>query len=434
LPAVVWSATIATAGPLLRYDLDVGDRLVYERRVRVLPLVGDSVLERYSEQVQLYCLSRDLKEAYILSELIRVTDQRTGPARGALFHLDYRGRLRLPDEALDRVAELDPVFELFPSLPGALEPGPGWLTEPDQYGRCRRCLRAAPDAAGLVRIDFVLEDPTGVAEAWGVSQRGICWFDPQAGFVRRLESEYTDRHAQRRILAVTRLYSRMQQEPLWCQRRVGEADKFLSTLRLEERLLDEITTRPARVEDNLAYVDRIWSELIEGLPSQPESPLRRVARGRQTLFRAELDRYRERAGLARQWLGATVAHWSLQTLDGETIRSETLRDRFVVECFWSADSLWSLRSLETLRRAQKTLPPEDFRVVCLNIDTDVVAARRAARLCGRELTHVLAGPPVEGEPPRELPVFRILAADSEVLGVFFGWQPRLAEKTSLLVR
>ena len=80
------------------------------------------------------------------------------------------------------------------------------------------------------------------------------------------------------------------------------------------------------------------------------------------------------------------------------------------------------------------LPADEFRVVCLNIDADVEAGRRAARLCGAGLNHALAGPPVGGEPPRELPVFRILDRDSRVLGVFFGWQPALGEKIAALRR
>ncbi len=432
LPAILGLVAPAGADPPLRYDFKVGDRLVYERRVRVLPLVGDSALQRYSEQLQLTCLARDLKEAYILAESVRLGDRHSEPARGALFHLDHRGRRRLSDEVLAHVAGLDALFELLPALPAALEPGPSWLTEPDHFGRRQRCTRAAPDADGLVRIDFTLEDPTGVAEALGSAQRGVYWFDPQLGVISRVESEWTDRHAQRRIQVMTRLHSRLKQEPLWCRRRIMEADKFLSTLRLQDRLLDRITAEPDRLEKILAHVDRLWSEMTMELPSRPESPLRRLARTCRTSSAQAADRYRERAALAQQWVGATAAHWSLQTPDGETVRSEALRDRFVVECFWSADSLWSLRALETLRRMRKELPADKFRVVCLNIDTDVAAARRAARLCGKELTHVLAGPPVGGAPPRELPVFRMLDRDSRVLGVFFGWQPALAEKISLL--
>jgi hypothetical protein len=434
MTAIVTVAGSAVAEPALRYDFAVGDRLVYERRVRVLPLAGEAVLERYSEQLQLTCLSRDLKKAYILAEIIRIVDQQTEPAHGALFHVDHRGRTRMVGEILARVSELDPVFELLPTLPAALDTGDSWLTEPDHFGRCRRCTRAAPDADGLVRIDFVLEDPTGVSDARGDSQRGVCWFDPTAGIVTRVESEWTDRHAERRILAVARLHTRLKQEPLWCQRRIGEVDDFLRTLRLEDRLVDQITSESERVEEILAYVDRLWSELIAEMPDRPESPVRRLARARRKIFAERADRYRERAVLAQQWLGATAAHWSLQTPEGETLRSEALRDRYVIECFWSEDSLWSLRSLETLRRVQKELPAEEFRVVCLNIDADVVAARRAARLCGKGLTHVLSGPPVGGTPPRELPVFRVLGRDSRVLGVLFGWQPGLGEKVSSVVR
>lgn len=434
LTTVLCSTLPVRADTPLRYDPDVGDRLVYERRVRVMPLDGDAVLQRYNEQLQLWCLAGDLKENYILAELIRFTDQQTDPALGALFHLDHRGHRRFSNEILARIAGLDPIFELLPILPSALESGPSWLTEPDRFGRRWRCTRDDSGDEGPLRVDFVLEDPTGVAAAREVSQRGIYWFDPQAGIVTRVESEWIDRRAKRRTLTVTRLHGRSRQEPLWCRRRIAEADKFLSTLRLEDRLLDQITAEPTRAERILARINRLWSELAMELPGRPESPIRRLVRARGTYFAKEMDRYRERAALAEQWLGASAAHWSLQTPDDETIRSETVRDRFVIECFWSADSLWSLRSFETLRRVQKQLPAADYRVVCLNIDADMSAAGEAARLCGAGLTHVLAGPPIGGQPPRELPIFRILDRNSKVRGVYFGWQPALAEKIAALPR
>ncbi len=434
LAAVLYAAGAAAADPPLRYDLDVGERLVYERRVRVLPLDGDSVVQRYSQQLQLWCLASDLKEDYLLAELIHVAAQQTEPARGALFHIDHRGRRRFPDEILARVAGLDPLFELLPLLPAALESGPSWLTEPDHFGRCWRCTRAPPADDGPTRIDFVLEDPTGVTEARAVEQRGAYWFDAQAGLVTRIETEWIDRHAQQRTLAVTRLHNRLKEDELWCQRRIAEADKYLCTLRLEDRLLAQVTAGPTSVEQILAHADRLWLELVTELPDRPESPLRRLARAHRMLLAKESGRYRERAALPREWLGAAAAHWSLQTPDGRTIRSEGMRDRYVVECFWSADSLWSLRSFEILRHLQKALPAEDVRVVCLNIDADVAAGRRAAQLCGGELLHVLAGPPVGGQPPRELPVFRLLDRNSRVLAVYFGWQPGLAEKISALTR
>jgi len=280
----------------------------------------------------------------------------------------------------------------------------------------------------------VLEDPTGVADLRGISLRGAYWFDPQAKRVSRVETEQSDQHAQLRTLAVTRLHNRLQQDPLWCQRRVAEAEKFLCTLRLEHDLLDQITTEPTGLEQILAHVDRLWLELVTGMPPRPESPLRRLARAHRTLLARETARYRQRAALAREWLGAGAAHWSLQTPDNETIRSETIRDRYVVECFWSADSLWSLRCFEILRHLQRVLPAGEVRVICLNIDADVAAARRATRRCGAELTHVLAGPPLGGQAPRELPVFRVLDRNSRVLGVYFGWQPMLAEKVAALTR
>jgi hypothetical protein len=283
-------------------------------------------------------------------------------------------------------------------------------------------------------VDFVLEDPTGVTEARGVTHRGAYWFDPQAGIVVRIESEWRDRSAKRRTLTATRLHTRLKQEPLWCQQRVIEADHFLRTLRLEDRLLDQVTSEPEQLDRVLPHIDQLWSELALGITRESQSPFRRLAQGQRALLAAGTPLYRERAQLARQWVGSSAAHWSLQTPEGKTIRSETVRDRTVIECFWSADSLPSLRSFEILRRAREQLPPEESRVVCLNVDTDVAAARQAIRLCGSGLTHVLSGPPVGGPLPRELPVFRILDRDSRVRAVYFGWQPALAEIISAAPR
>jgi hypothetical protein len=434
LAAALCGAAATAASPPLRYDFDLGDRLVYERRVRVMPLDGELVLQRYSQQLQIWCLATDLEEDYLLAELVHVDDQPVEPARGALFHVDHRGRRRFPEEILNRLAELDPLFELLPVFPPALEAGPTWLSEPDHFGRRWRCTRGPARDDGLLRVDFVLEDPTGVAEARGVSQRGAYWFDPRTGTVTRVESEQTDLRAQQRTLAVTRLHDRRRHEPLWCQRRITEADKFLRTLRLEDHLLDQITTEPNRVEQMLARIDRLWLEFVTEMPSRPESPIRRLARAHRRLLAEDTARNRERATLAREWLGATAAHWSLQTPTGETIRSEAARDRHVLECFWSADSLCSLRSFEVLRRLRQAQPPERLRIVCLNLDADVAAARRATQLCGAQLTHVLAGPPFGGQPPGELPVFRLLDRNSRILGVYFGWQPTLAQKIDPLTR
>jgi len=436
LPAALLPAVSLAAGPPLRYELAVGDRLVYERRVRITPLEADSVLEHYTEQLQLWCLASERNEWLVLGDLVRLIDRKAGPTRGALFHVDRRGRRRFSSEVLARIGGLDPIFELIPILPPALEAGPIWLTEPDHFGRRWRCTQVTSDSSadGLVRVDLRLEDPTGVAETHGQTQRGGYWLDPQAGIVVRVESERQDSRANQRVLTVTRLHTRLKQEPLWCAQRVQEANRFLYTLRLEDRLLDQITTEPEQIERILSQIDRLWSELVLGMPREPRSPLRRLGRAQRTLFADKIKRYRERAELAHEWLGKSAAHWSLQTPDNDMIRSEMVRDRLVVECFWSADSLWSLRSFPILREAQERLPLEDFRVVCLNIDTDAAAGRRAARLCGTGLTHVLAGPPVGGEPPRELPVFRVLNRDSRVVAVYFGWQPALAEKIASLPR
>jgi len=444
------------AGPPLRFRLAVGDRLIYERHVRVSGLGDEAAIERHMQQLQLWCLDRAAEgEALVLAEVLPVVEQRAGPSRGTVFFVDERGRRRFADEVLARVdlgdgepaaAPLDAIFELLPTLPPALHTAPDWLTEPDHFGRCWRCTPAPPartpaaaaDAGatgdGLVRIDWQLEDPTGVAAARGVRQRGASWFDAQAGLIVRVESETVNLTARRRVLTMTRLYARRRETPHWCARRAAEVERFLYTLRLEDRLIDQVVTEPQRIGQILPRFDRIWAELLYELPEAGESPVRRLAESARRAAQDRLADYRERAELAGQWLGAPAAHWSLQTPEGRTLRSEALRDRIVVECFWSAESAACLRSFQMLRQLQQRLPPERFRVVCINIDADAESGRRVARLCGAELVHVLAGPPIGGLPPRELPVFRILDPRSRVLAVDFGWQPRLADKIAQLGR
>jgi hypothetical protein len=411
--------------------------LVYERRVHVSALTEPSAVQRHSEQIQLSCLARaDDRKTLILADVIRVAGQQVKQIGGLVFHLGPRGKRRVPAEMLSRVGRFDPVFELTPTLPPALGAGLSWRTDPDQFGRRWRCTydRKAVTHGQLVRVDFILEDPTGVAEALGQTLRGVYWFDPQAGVITRLESEWQHRQANRQVQAVTRLHTRLHEKQPWCRRRVEELARFRRTLRLQTQAVHRITSEPEHVERILRRIDRWWSELEAQLPHPGESPVRRLAQAERAHFAARAADYRERAALAGAWLGKAAAHWSLQTVAGDTLRSEALRDRHVIECFWSADSIWSLRSFETLRELQDQLPAEEFRLVCLSIDADAAAARHAAQLCGQGLTHVLAGPPVGGEPPHELPIFRVLDPDSRVVAVYFGWQPALAGRISQVNR
>jgi len=416
----------AEAAPPMRYAWNVGDRLVYERRVRVEPLDGRAPVQRYTEQVQLCCLAGEPREKLILADVIRVVDSRPGPARGLLLHADSRGHRRFAHETLARIDGFDAVFELMPILPPALVQHETWLTEPDHFGRRWNCTPTAD--ANLTRVECELADPTGVAAARGRTHRWIYTFDPATGVVTRAESEWRDETAGLRTLAVTRLHKTLKQQPEWCQQRVRESEHYLRTLRLEDRLLEQITTEPNRIERILPGFDRLWAEFVVQTPKRRGSPFRRMTETHQSWCATRLNLYRERAELARRWLGATAPHWSLQTPDGDTLRSEALRDRLVVECYWSVESLAGLRTFETLRQVLDAFPPDACHVVCLNIDADAQAGRRAAQLCGDGLTHVLAGRPVGGLPPRETPIIRVLDTDSKTLAIYFGWHPDLPAK------
>ncbi|HUU96301.1 MAG TPA: hypothetical protein VM487_11220 [Phycisphaerae bacterium] len=419
----------------LRYALQPGEHLVYERRALDSTLETGQEQQRIVDRIRLWCLAREGDENLLLLEQTRSRDGRVEPLRGAVFYLDQRGRRRVPDVVQTRLAELEPAFEFFPELRPALQPDPTWTTTPDLYGQRWRCTRIGPDPrfAGHVRVEFVVEDPTGVANFVGQSQSGSFWFDREAGIVTRVESQRDDRHAGLHTKAITVLRLRKRCDKSWCVRRADEVQRYLRTLRHEDRYLQQIVNEPTRLEQTFRQLNRLWEEFMVDLKRDEPSPLRQLGAVAPQQLAAQRERLEARAWLGQRWLGQTAADWSLQDPAGQTISSEALRDRYVVECFWSAESLGSLRAFETLRRLQRELADKPVHVVCLNLDRDVELARRAAQRCGKDLTTVLVGPPVVGEAPPELPVFRVVDRRGKIRGVFIGWRPSLADELAALL-
>jgi len=450
-PNMLWvvvasAATLTSSGlaqDALRYRLEPGDRIVYERRVRLTPL--DRVApqgptaggpQEFREQIQIWCLSGPRAARRVFLDVTRVADGRTQPPVGVVLTVDARGVAQFEDEVVGRLGEVEAALEVLPILPPAVLAEPTWRTEADVYGRSRACTQrgGGEDEGSAVRVDFTLEDLFGVGEISGHEHRGSFWFDAKAGLVSRVETLTIDRPAGTRTESVIRLHARRKQDERSCTLRDQEAERLLNTLRLEDRLLDEVVTKPAAIDTILDRLDRVWGDFLAEPPRDADSPLRRVAAARRERLKTEAAGLREQARLAAEWLGRPAAQWSLQDLDGQTVQSEALRDRYVLECFWSAASVPSLRTFQTLRGLRQAIPEEKLRIVCINVDPDPDAARRAAQRCGQSLPHLLSGPPLGGELPRELPVLRLLDRESRVRWIDFGWRRSLVEPLAPIVQ
>lgn len=421
---------------LPRYQFNVGDWLIYERRGE-FTRTGDEAAapQRSFEQLQLWCLTRERDQWLLLLDMTPVVEGAAQPVRGTLLYVDSRGLKTLPEPMRSRVADLDPLFDLIPELQPALATPSGWSTTPDLFGRVLECTPGAAVAGepAQIAVQFSLGDRSGSAQVLGQSRSGTYVFDRDQGVIRSVESDDRDPAAQTRTRSRIRLIERRSAGGAWLTQRLDEVPRFLRALRNEDRLLDDVLTSPGEIDRTLAALDRLWLEFDTDLSSQPDSPIRRLGRGRRARLGDEAGALRDRARMAARWGGKTAAQWSLQDLSGQTVRSESLRTKLCVECFWASGSEPALRMMQTLRDLKGRLPAEAVNVVCLNIDADPQIARRAAETAGQGLLHVLAGPPVGGPPPRELPVVRVVGKDSRILRIHVGWRASLVEEIAPLI-
>ena len=419
------SAAACLAQAPLRYNFRPGDRLIYKRSAIVASLETGAVEQRITDQIQLWCLERDDNEALVLLDLVHFVDGRIEPVRGALLRIDMRGERRMEAAMLTRIAELDAAFDILPVMRSTLERGPAWVTPDDAYGRRWRCELKGPDRErnGHIRVGFSLEDSTGVGGHIGEERFGTFWFDPKAGCVTRVESELRHRTAGVTVQAKIKLIERRSNDSRWTAERLAEARTFLRTLANEDRLLRDVLSRPREIDATVRHLKRLWAALAAGAGGW--SPVRAIAVSQQRRVAASERPLREAAARSQRWLNQRVYDWSLQTPQGATIRSADLRDQVTIECFWSADSLWGLRSLEMMRRLAHALRGKPVRIVCLNMDRDVEPARRAIQSCGSGLTHVLAESLSVNEPDMDFPTVRVIDAKGVVRQFVIGWRPDL---------
>lgn len=467
-------ALVAQIPAVPRYRFQPGEVLEYERIAQIAPLAGDGPTRSRRERIRVWCLEQRGREWLLLLQVTTPRGDRIELSRGAAIYMDERGRSRVPPEMLARLDGLDPAFEILPELRPALGISEEWKTGPDAFNRVWRCRPASgstsppplalplepvrpaapadaadspppsdevapPHTAAVSRpavehYFFEEIDDSGAMVVLGLARRGEFWFDRQSACVPRLVVETVDPPSGLTMRAESTLRQRQVRGELWCRRRIDEMQRWIRAIRSEERLLNLLLTEPDNARGALSRAGRVWTELATELSVDGDSPLRAIVSGDQAYLAQRSSVLLERARMAARWGGGVAAHWSLQDPEGRSVASESLRARPCLECFWTSDSLACLRTMETLRALRRRLPEEGLNIVCLNMDADLAAARRAIDLAGRGLTHVLSGPPVGGEVPRELPILRLLDRHSRILRIWIGWPPSLADEVIPLIR
>ena len=425
--ALACAACIATAAaqPSLRYRLEPGDHLNYERRATSFALDTGQPIASTSARIDIWCFQRRNNEALVLLTVTDATPGSSVPTRGGVLYVDEFGRRRIPAETLIRLDDLQPALDLLPVLPVGAQGPDAWTTAPDAFRRTWRCTTAASEArTGLgMPIDFVIEDELGIAEVLGQSCTGRYWFDPRAGRVTRFESQERDenRGVRTHVFATAGRHTRESAE--WADRRTEEAGRFLRTLSYEDALLDELVYPGSPWPRTRARLEQLWAAFQSDVDSRAASPLAPLVEARRQALRITAERLEARAALAERWLGRRAGPWTLQAPDGQTLTSEAARTGVVIECFWTSATAAGLRILEPLRTLQAELPTSEVRVLCYNLDSDPVRSRRAIGRCGAGLRHVLGSPLIELEPFPELPIVRVLDRQAIVRGIWIGWRP-----------
>lgn len=412
----------------MRYEPRVGQRWVYDRKLDETPLRGDagSTVRRGREQLQLWFLDEADGEFRVLVDLIRVDGQAISESIGGVMYMRPTGERRWPTESEPQIASFADALMVVPIVSHPFERGDKWTSGSDDFGRQMRYeIEPPPPSSRKQHVVFERVDTTGASEVLGETAIGQFWFDLDDRRITRMECEHVDSARGIRQRSVSELYRVMQQDEPWCRRRARELDNLLRAMRSQNRAAASVSLGSA---DERTWRDlaRVWDETLPSLERDPDSPLPRIGAAWKKLAVESAATLQAKNLVAKAWLSQPVAQWSLQDVNGGTVRSEPLRDRPMLELYWSVNSPPSVHALESARFTQRELG-DRIRVVCINVDADLDAARSATRKCGLEENVVLGGAALLPPASKTLPVARLIGEHGRVVQVWFDWQPRLVE-------
>jgi hypothetical protein len=411
------------------YNLNVGDWLVFERRAMVAALDTGAVHEQVRDQIQVWVIASNGHWRRLLAELVRTVDNQPIEIHAAVFDMDPFGRKRLTPETAMRIADMDGVFDMFPELPSEEAPDAEWLSSPDAFGRQWRSQLRGPDAAkaNAMRYSFSVEDSTHVGDFLGESRRGRFWFNTNEGIVSRVESEWRHGAAGKLVQAKAKLRLRTHTEPEWCTRRAAEAQRFLTAMGDEERLLRVVIDNPAAIDSTVKRMKNLWASFASNADARERSPFVDIGRAYERRVQKAEWHLREIALHRGYRQNRPMTDWILPGPDGRESSSREIRtQRVLVEVYWSATSLWGLRALELARQIRSSVSHREVAVVCINVDRDRAAASRAIQVCGHRLVHVFGASIANTEGAYDVPTYRVIGHDGTIRFITLGWNPNIA--------
>lgn len=423
---------VAVAQSPLRYPLDEGEYLQYDLRVRLGDLRQPNAgVRETAEQVRCWVLEKQADSRTLLLEHVQLNAVgETQTLGGALFQMDSLGAVHIAADFEAEIPRLDWALQFFPPGPHALSFEVGWVSDPDVFGRSWRCAPAGPDPAHerAPRVDLTSVDATGVSDFLRESAVGAFWFDPERGGLTRLETLALRPTIQERRELVALLRERSTVKPAWLEKRRMELARYLKVLRLQAVARCELLTGKTDADRLLERLDRAWSEFDREFIADAESPIRRLGAAARTELAGASNHWKQLATLAAQWVGKPAGDWSLLNEKGATVESRTFRGAPTIEFLWDTHTPDGLRMFPALQKLQEHNNPQQLRLICLNVDADAPAARRAIERVGPGLPHVLLGPPLGGDPLPETPIARCLDAQGVVRGLIVGWTPHLCDR------
>lgn len=406
----------------LRYGFSPGMHCEYTQRLVTIDGPQRDVRATQRHALRLWCLAREGHESLLLIDFS--VAEADGAAFAGLLWVGVDGRLRVPRGATTWIPALESALEAVPPLPLPVEDERTWFSPPDLFWRRVQAESHGPDpgTGGRILVTFERHEASGIDTMLGQTHRGRFWFDPQLGCVARLELTQTDAGADRAHHTEMTLVEHGVYPTPWAERRMPEVEAWLRAQLLEEQLLRAVVLQPDALERTLRELDRLWSAFQSDLDSRADTPFPRLADDRRRALRDWTPVLQKRAALGARWADREARPWSLQNPAGALVTSEAWRDRVVIECYWSAESVWGLRVLPQMRALQEELPRQGVQILCFNLDADYARARTAIATCGDGLDHVIAGPLQLVAPLPEVPFVRVVDRAGMVRDVRGGWQ------------